>query len=291
MKNLCTVSDSSFLIKGLAMYDSIQESSEDFMLHYLLIDAQINTSNIDKHQANVKFYNINDLLSENEELQKIKEDNYDYFCWILSAYFTNYLINKYDFDSVTYIDSDIYFYQNINILFEQFGSKDIGVFRHRMFPLGMYRPEGLLNVGVVYFKNTAVGKEALGWWVDAVINKKYPGLATCGDQKYLEFFMYAYPNNIQLDGDAGHSAPWLWQIYNIGDFYLDGTIKWENKKQLLVFNHFSQFSADFEKDSYIGSTNHHIYTPLKMYSENLILKNIHDDYFEHLKSTKEKYNL
>ena len=37
MKNICTVSDNNYLIKGLTLYESLKESSKDFILHYLCI--------------------------------------------------------------------------------------------------------------------------------------------------------------------------------------------------------------------------------------------------------------
>tara|TARA_A100001515_G_scaffold114207_1_gene95634 strand:- start:1766 stop:2641 length:876 start_codon:yes stop_codon:yes gene_type:complete len=291
MKNLCTVSDSNFLPKGMALYDSLKEKSSDFVLHYLLIDNDKYDLCKNNECESLKFYKVSDLIESDPFLKSIKEGEYRYFCWILSAYFSNKLLNENNFRSITYVDSDIYFYETIDVLFDQFSDKDIGVFRHRQFPMNTYRPEGLLNLGIIHFKNTPIGREALNWWNDAVLHKKYPGLATCGDQKYIEFFMVAYPQNIQVDGEVGHSAPWEWQLYDLSDFNQDRTINWEGRKQKLIFNHFSQFHADFNNDTYIASTSHHIYTPLSAYTENEVLKKIHEEYFLRLKNSIEKYNL
>src|SRR6056300_352750 len=290
MVNLCTISDGNFLIKGLSLYESLLSTSSNFTLHYLLTDDSYES--VKKYEnEKLKFYSNKDVCENDVTLNELKETKYDYFCWSLSSYFSKWLLDKNIYESITYIDSDILFYQDIKLVHDTIGDKDIGLFRHRMFPLGIYRPEGLFNVGVVYFKNSKIGKEALNWWADAVVNQKYPGMSSCGDQKYLEFFMYAYPDKVQIDGDIAHGAPWHWQLYNLGDFYSNGHIQWENKKQLMVFSHFSQFKTDFKQDTYIASTNHHCYTPLGEYENNLILKGIHQDYFETLKETKSKYKL
>ena len=108
---------------------------------------------------------VSDLIESDLLLKSIKEDAYRYFCWILSAYFAEKLLDENNFRSITYIDSDIYFYETIDVLFNQFSDKDIGVFRHRMFPLNpyTYRVEGLLNLGIIHLKNTVIGREALNW--------------------------------------------------------------------------------------------------------------------------------
>jgi len=140
---------------------------------------------------------------------------------------------------------------------------------------------------VVFFRNSELGISVSDWWTDAVLNKKYPNLATCGDQKYLDNFPSLCPkDSIYLDENIGHGAPWLWQLY---EFISPTKIKWENQEQDLVFTHFSQF--DFNEDSYVPSLMHHVYTPLKDYNENPNLKLIYDEYFTNLKLTKSLYKL
>jgi len=288
MKNICTVSDIKYLYQGLALFESLSKS-ENITLHYLCID-QI-SYDILKNIKNNKLiiYNINDLLNNDNNLINLKNSDYRYFCWSLASYFSNHLLSKNVGDSITYIDSDIYFHEKIELLFESFSKKDVGIFRHRQFSLSISRPEGHYNVGVVYFKNSDIGKNVLNWWSDAVLHKKYPHLSTCGDQKYLEEFPRMC-SNIFIDGEIGHGAPWQWQLFNFDNYENDGTIIWEGNKQKLIFSHFSQFNYNLENDTYLPSSQHHIYTPLTMYTENKGLKIIYDDYFNKIKKTYIKYN-
>ena len=156
----------------------------------------------------------------------------------MASYFSNYLLLKGN--SITYIDSDIYFHDNIEVILNEIGGRDVGIFRHRQFPLSTYRPEGLYNVGVVHFKNTQLGISVSNWWTDAVLNKKYPQLASCGDQKYLDNFPNLCPkDSIYLDENIGHGAPWLWQLY---EFISPTKIIWENQEQNLIFYPFFPIS-------------------------------------------------
>jgi hypothetical protein len=284
MINLTTVSDYNYLVKGLALYESLLKTSDDFVLHYLCIDDESYNKLIKYECENLKVYNINDLLNSDESLMNVKNSEYRYFCWSLASYFTQYLMLRLDVPLI-YIDSDIYFHQNINDLYMLMGSKSIGLFKHRQFTTE--RPEGAYNVGVCYFNNDVVGKHILNWWADAVLHKKYPQLATCGDQKYLDAFPLMCPGDLFFDEkEIGHGAPWLWQLYDFTNFN-DGNIIWNGVKQKLYFTHFSQFV--YNDNNYIPSSMHHIYTPLNMYNEIPSLKQIYDEYYNNLKEIIKKY--
>ena len=99
------------------------------------------------------------------------------------------------------------------------------------------------------------------------------------------------PRNLFADGNVGHGAPWHWQLYDFDTYHEDGCITWGDKKQKLVFNHFSQFEYELEKDSYTPCTSHECFTPLEMYTSIPNLKKIYDDYFEQIKKTHEVYKL
>lgn len=285
MKHICTLSDKNYLLQGLSLYESLNKYSSDFTLHYLCIDDlsfnKLNTLNL----PNLIPHSIKNLLNSDDELNQLFYGDYRYFCWSLASYFTNKLLSEYD--SILYCDSDIYFYDNIETLYDKFGNKDVGIFRHRQFQYHENRSEGAYNVGVVYFKNTKKGNEISFWWKDAVINKKYPELSTCGDQKYLDNFQKMCDEaEIFIDGDIGHGAPWQWQLYDYREFIETGNIIWGGETQKLIFSHFSQFSPNFQNNTYIPSKIHHIYTPLKMYDDVPSLKMIYQDYFETIKKQK-----
>jgi hypothetical protein len=135
-----------------------------------------------------------------------------------------------------YIDSDIYFHQNINDLYMLMGSKSIGLFKHRQFTTE--RPEGAYNVGVCYFNNDAVGKHILNWWADAVLHKKYPQLATCGDQKYLDAWPKDFGEKVYvLQNKQAAQGPWNTSKFNIKE---------------AVFYHFHQLRIVTDKVAEIG---------------------------------------
>ena len=285
MINLTTVSDYNYLSKGIALYESLLDTSNDFVLHYLCIDIE-SFDKLSKYECDtLKVYNVNDLLNSDTSLMDVKNSEYRYFCWSLASYFTQHLMKKLDVPLI-YIDSDIYFHQSINELYNLMESKSIGIFKHRQFTTE--RPEGAYNVGVCYFNNDVVGKHILNWWSDAVLYKKYPQLATCGDQKYLDAFPSMCPDDLIFDESTiGHGAPWLWQLYDFSELDNSGEIIWNGNKQKLFFTHFSQFI--YNEDNYIPSVMHHIYTSLNMYTEISELNLIYDNYYNKLKKIVKNY--
>ena len=289
MTHICCVSDYSFLPRGLALYESLSKYNPDFYLHYLCIDKQTH-ERLQGENDRIVPYDLNDFLSRDEALLRLKESDYRYFCWTLASYFTDFLVGNLQED-VTYIDSDIYFYSSIHSVIAEIGQKDIGLFRHRQNPLEVPNGNGWFNVGVVHFKNTHISTEALAWWKDAVLHKKHPELATCGDQRYLDAFVQLDKKHLFIEGDIGHGSPWEWQLYNFDSYDIDGCITWGDKKEKLVFSHFSQFEYSIEEESYTPSTTHYCFTPLDMYSSIPQLKSIHDDYFGHIKKIHKEYNL
>jgi hypothetical protein len=287
MIQLCTVSDKNYLVKGLTLYESLIKNSENIVLHYLCIDKE-SLNFLKKFESpSLIVYDVEELTKNDNKLENLKQTNYKYFCWALASYFSNYLMKK-NIGNITYIDSDIFFHENIEVILNEIGDKEIGVFRHRQFDMNSNPPEGLFNVGVVHFKNGKIGRHLLNWWCDAVLYMKYHNLATCGDQKYLDEFLRICPDDyLFIDGDIGHGAPWQWQLYDFSEFEKDEKIIWNGKKQKLIFTHFSQF--DFKDENYIPSLMHHCYTPLNLYVDLKPLKKIYDNYYQELKNTKNKY--
>ena len=88
-----------------------------------------------KNEYNITVYNRK-IFDDNIDVQNMKkkcgkELDSRYYLWALGSLFTNYIMENNDFDSVTYIDADHYFHQDIKLLYDKFGDKDIGIFRHR----------------------------------------------------------------------------------------------------------------------------------------------------------------
>ena len=240
MRTYCTLSDKKYLSQGMALIDSLEKvSSEDFSIYYLCLDDE--TYKKLEKEKNVIPVKLETVEDSREQIKKYKQSvPYNEYCWSLASTFSRYLL-ELGLDSVMYVDSDIYFYQDPKIIYDELGDESIGIIRHRHNTSSS--PDGEFNVGIIFFKNDEQGKECLTWWNDCLLYRSRPDLATCGDQKYLEEFPKKWKTCI-LDESFAHGAPWNYRLYVYDNFFRDGTVVWGDKIQPLVFNHFSRFSMD-----------------------------------------------
>ena len=68
-KHLVTLSDHNYLVYGLALYDSIDEQTEDYVLHYLCTSQQAYDKLVLLDLPNLKPYNIKDLENDKDFLR------------------------------------------------------------------------------------------------------------------------------------------------------------------------------------------------------------------------------
>lgn len=238
MRIYCTLSDKNYLKQGIALIESLKKvSSEKFKLYYLCLDSQ--TYQTVSEYEFVEAVDLETVEASRPDILAYKnKKQYNEYCWSLASTFSRYLLEE-GVESVMYVDSDIYFYQDPKIIYEELKDKSIGIIRHRHNTSNS--PDGEFNVGIVFFKNDEEGRDCLNWWNDCLLHESRPDLATCGDQKYLEEFPKKWDVCI-LDETFAHGAPWNYRLYVYDNFFKDGTVIWGDKVQPLVFNHFSKFS-------------------------------------------------
>ena len=310
MKHLLTLSDINYLTCGLTLYDSLSKTSTcDFTLHYLAMDLETKEKLEELNKDNIIIHTLEDL--DGGDFQKLKTNNtsskdesekgHSAFHFMLSSFFTHYIMNKVECADVLYIDSDVLFYRDVNLIFDSM-EKSVGLITHKHMPLDKTsRNPGYYNVGVVYFKNDEIGNNCLNFWRDCCIypNNEYSEIfGACWDQKYLELFGEKFgEENIQnLCLTIGNGAPWNFTLFTFLD---DNKIIWndyagnvlaggDSLEQDLVFNHFSHFSPNYESSTY-SMDRHGEWGPYIRTHPGV--QELYQDYFNKLLSTREKYKL
>ena len=290
MHHFCTVADSSFRSRVLALNYSLKKYSNNYKLHLLCLDNEIYSTISD---LNIKAYLLSDLLNNDTILLESKNNtpsrealhnaqgNIDkakniQFIWSLAPYFSNYCLNNNPtIDSILYIDSDIYFFNNWEKIYDYTSNINIGLVEHR---IKHYHNNGKYNVGIVYFKNNDIGLTCSTLWKDLLLytdHQFYSLYGDCGDQKYLELFPNLFNGVESFDKFFGHLAPWNFNYHT----YTDNEIIWEDKKQYIMYCHFSNFNPNFKEDTYIPAPRHGIVSV----SKNQLLKKLYDEYYTILK--------
>ncbi len=306
MRNLVTISDKAYLEKGLALYDSLlrTQPKESFALHYICLDDKTfrTVSKIEDKEINA--IHISDLENDNFELRNIRnidpsrealsngqaqnrDPRYIQFCWALASYSCYYFIHRLGLDNVYYLDSDLFFYDDLKMFDDEVGDRSVGIVRHRIDYL---ETSGEFNVGIVYFKNDYIGKKCTAWWKkqlssDPKSNPYYAYYGQCGDQKYLELFPLIFGNAVAIvDDSVGHLAPWNATFHD----YKNEKVVWKDVEQNLLYFHFAHFKII--GDSYKTSYNDEwIWGAPENYHP--FVKTKYDEYYNRTIESKNKYGL
>lgn len=237
----CTLFNRNYLLKAVAMMTSLKHHCPQAILFILCMDNQ--TKEI-LEKLNYPFVRLIPLAEvENEALLKAKSDRgVAEYCWTLSSNFTHYvLVNHNEVDFLTYLDADIYFFSDIEPLFDEIADSSIAIIEHRFTPrLQNQIVNGRFCVEWVSFRKDEQGLACLARWRDQCLEWCYYRLedGKMGDQKYLDEWPDRYKAcHIIYHAGAG-IAPWNYAQYKI-ELDHNGLITVEGEP--LIFYHFHQF--------------------------------------------------
>ena len=234
MMNFCTLFDSNYASKGIALYLSIEQHTDDFVLYVMGMDRKcqeiLNTIGF-KHMI---VECIDDV--DSPELAEAKGNrSRAEFCWTCGSFFTDYFLHKYNLPDITYLDSDLMFFSSPEIVFDEFEKKkaSVGLAPH----FTKYPWTGKYCVQYVFFKNDEDGRNCLRWWRDECLKWCYSRVedGKYGDQKYLDYFSERYNHVCETENRGVGIAYWNMNAskFNDGYTYYKGN-KWPS-----VFFHYS----------------------------------------------------
>jgi len=244
MYNFVTLFDKNYLSRGLALYDSLLKHCDDFFIYILTLDEETKMFLTNKNKKNIHIISLNEIESFYPELAEIKKNrSVAEYCWTLTPYSIQYTIKTFKLDSCTYLDADIYFYNNPKIIFDEAKGYSIIITEHRYTPKDdQTKTSGKYCVQFTYFKNDNDGMEALEWWRQRCgewcYNRYEDG--KFGDQKYLDDWITRF-TGVYVPKHIGCGlAPWNIQQFTLSNenniLYVQDKIT--KIKQLVVFYHF-----------------------------------------------------
>ncbi len=246
MNYYCTLFDSVYLSKGLAMYESLKANAKEF---HLLIFAFDNLSLEILKMMDPDSVTVISLADfESPELLSIKGTRTKAeYCWTCTPSVISYSIEKFNLLECTYIDADLFFYSDPEVLINEMRENKKGVLitEHRFSLLPGWhalKRAGRFCVQFLTVKNDPASLSVLEQWRGQCIDWCYARYedGKFGDQKYLEEWPEKYDIVHILNNYGGGIAPW-----NIGQYYLNPeegrirvTLKKDGNKYDAVFYHF-----------------------------------------------------
>src|SRR5258705_8778921 len=130
MINLCTLFDSNYLSRGLALYNSLQQVSGAFHLYVVAFDKKCYDYLKETCLPNLTVISLSDF--EDKALLEVKPSrSAAEYCWTCTPTVILYCLGKYDLPSCTYVDADMIFYQDPQIFLNEMGSASVLISEHR----------------------------------------------------------------------------------------------------------------------------------------------------------------
>jgi hypothetical protein len=253
--NYCTLFDSKYLNRGLAMYESLKTYDKNFHLYIFAFDEftekmlkELNLSEVTV--ISLGEFEDNELLSVKQSRTKVE------YYWTCTASTIKYCIEKFNLDSCTYVDADIYFYGNPSVLLEEMGNNSVLITPHWYTPVyDESERSGIYCVQFVSFRNTIQGMDVLNWWRKECINWCYARFENgkFGDQKYLDNWPEKFKGVYVLKNRGGGVAPWNVQQYdlkNAPEFIIKE--KKTGKSFPLIFYHYHYLRFLLSRDMDLG---------------------------------------
>ncbi len=266
MITFCTLFDSYYLDKGLALYRSLEKYSKEFKLYiFCFDDKSYEVLNDLKLKSAIILHHSH--IEDDELLELKKERSKAEYCWTCTPVIIEYVLKHYQEASCTYIDADLYFFRDPQILFDEIRKADANIvitehrFKNNWNGRRLCKRSGRYCVEFNYFDQSEHAWEALIWWKQKCYEWCYHRYEPdrMGDQKYLERFPELFQGVYELAAPGGGVAPW-----NLGRYELRGIEKGQpvlTDKEMgnefpLIFYHFQNLRYLSENTVNISSGTH-----------------------------------
>ncbi len=242
MYNFCTLFDTHYFSRGIALYESLEKHCPDFHLYIFAFNKKAYDTLIKMSLSKATVISLSQF--EDEELLKVKPTrSIAEYCWTSTSSTILYVLENFNVESCTYLDADIFFYSSPEPIFKEMGDKSILLTEHRYSP--QYNKElkaGKYCVQFITFKNDERGMKALKWWRDRCLEWCYARYedGKFGDQLYLDDWTERFEGVHVLNHRGGGIAAWNVQQYDfkIENNILIGIHKKEKFSFEVIFYHF-----------------------------------------------------
>lgn len=239
-KHFITQFDGNYLPKGIATIESLLEHEPDAEIAVVCDDDVTHDVLHAWFDGRIRTVHLFDIESAFDDLVDVRRSRtWVEYLWTLTPIIMSYALDAFSWNSVAYIDADMYFFDSLDELYVEIVG-GCAVIPHRWTPkhAQRLRPNGIYNVAWVYADRTKC--DFLQEW--SCLVKDWCGASATsngkgvGEQGYLDDLQPKYKCHIAQHLGA-NLAPWNQEQY---DYFWDGKCLYVNGHKLL-FYHFHEF--------------------------------------------------
>ena len=186
--DFCTLFDSRYLPRALALYRSLEDACEHFTLRAVCMDEESRRLLGALALPKLRLISIQEVERWDPGLRAVRPARSSTeYCWTSTPAVCRFVLHQEpEIEALTYLDADLCFFGSPAPMYDELGDGSILLVPHRAAPAD--EPMGVYNVGWVTFRNDSTGNAALEWWRDRCLEwchaRIEPG--RYGDQKYLD---------------------------------------------------------------------------------------------------------
>lgn len=290
MINFCTLFDSGYMDRGIVLYKSLEKYADEFCLYILCLDelAFRTLKKMEFQDAVI----IPEAAILDEVLAEIKRERHrSEYCWTCTPLLVEYVLEYFPVRDCTYIDADMMFYGNPQVLLDELYAEgaSVGIIGHR-FPENIAKNKreryyGKYCVEFNTFLNDDRGRRVLKDWKESCLKQCTMELGEdgFGDQKYLEKWENKFEGVYEYRNVGAGVAPW-----NISDYRPETLgeivqlIYRRKTKCKLLFYHFQSLMVLADDQVFIG-----VYNELGVKSKKMI-NYLYQDYALKLMEARER---
>ena len=216
MLKFCTLFNTTYLSRGLAMYQSLEKHCANFHLYIFAFDTHCFQVLFSLQLSHATIISL-DEFENNSLLAVKKERTAGEYCWTCASSTIKYCLETYQLEHCTYVDADLLFFNDPVVLIAEMENKSVLITEHKFTPCyDQSEASGRYCVQFMTFKHTKEGMEVLNWWIEACLNWCFNRVedGKFGDQKYLDDWQTRFSTVHVLKHLGGGVAPWNVQQYS-----------------------------------------------------------------------------
>lgn len=212
-RHYCTYFDHRYLPLGLALRASLERVGGEFTLWVLAFDLETATFLEAAALPSLRVVRMAQLEAFDPGLKATEStrSRVEYY-FTCSPCFPRYLMEVEHVGEVTYLDSDLWFFDNPERVFDEFGDGSVAIVSHRFSKPAArsHAKHGRYNVGWLTFRNDVDGRACLEWWRARCIEWCYDRVepSRYADQKYLDYFEKRFAGVREIVHPGANLAPW-----------------------------------------------------------------------------------
>ncbi|HUI44928.1 MAG TPA: glycosyl transferase [Nitrospirota bacterium] len=222
VEHFVTLFDSSFLPIGMALHDSLMKHGQLFHLWIVCMDELVEDQLQRISLPNVTLIPVSSI--ETRDLLDLKKGRTrGEYCWTITPFTFEAVFDRdANVERVTYLDADLFFFSNPQILLQELNESR----KHVLITEHAYAPEynywsvlsGRFCVQFLTFRKTAEAIKVMRWWQMRCLEWCFARFedGKFGDQKYLDSWPNLFADEIHIVRKTDKTlAPWNEKYFEI----------------------------------------------------------------------------